>query len=97
MLVCAHDSGIDHHVFVIGIACQQLENTLENPALGPPAEGLVDDFPTPERRRKTTPGDGSPILEKKVFDEQPIIRRCAPDMTFTGGEKILDPIPLVVA
>jgi hypothetical protein len=29
------DGGIDHHVFVVGIAAQQLENTLENPAFRP--------------------------------------------------------------
>jgi Integrase core domain len=29
------DGGIDHHVFVVGIAAQQLENTLENPAFHP--------------------------------------------------------------
>jgi hypothetical protein len=31
------------------------------------------------------------------FDELSIIRRCAPDMAFAAGEKILDPVPLVVA
>jgi hypothetical protein len=97
MLVGAHNGGIDHHVFVVGIARQQLENTLENPTLGPPAEALVDDFPIPETRRKITPGDARPIPEKNGFDEQTIIRRRATDMTFTAGKKILDPIPLIVA
>jgi len=97
MLVRARNGGIDHHVFVVGIARQQLENTLENPAFGPPVEALVDDFPIPETRRKITPRDARPIPEKNGFDEQTIIRRRAPDMTFTAGEKILDPIPLVVA
>src|SRR5258708_13428936 len=93
MLVCAHDSGIDHHVFVIGIACQQLENTLENPALGPPAEALVDDFPIPETRRKITPGDARPMPEKNGLDEQTIIRRCAPTSTSPAAARRLTPRP----
>jgi hypothetical protein len=97
MLVRANNGGIDHHVLVVGIARQQLENTLENPALGPPAEALVDDFPISETRRKIAPGDTRPIPEKNGFNEQTIIRRRAPDMTFTTGKKILDPIPLIVA
>ena len=97
MLVRANNGGIDHHVFVVGIARQQLENALENPALAPPAEALLDDFPISETRRKITPGDARSISEKNGFDEQTVIRRRASDMTFTAGEKILDPIPLVVA
>jgi len=31
-LMSTDDGGIDHHVFVVGIAAQQLENTLENPS-----------------------------------------------------------------
>jgi hypothetical protein len=85
MLVRAHNGGIDHHVFVVGIARLQLENALENPTLGPPAEALVDDFPIPEARRKITPGDTRPIPEKNGFDEKAIIRRGAPDMTFAAG------------
>src|ERR1700722_13253735 len=97
MLMCTHNGGIDHHVFIVGIARQQLENAGQNPALAPPAEALVDDFPIPETCRKITPRDARPIPEKDRFDEQTVIRRRAPDMTFTAGEKILDPIPLVVA
>src|SRR5712691_7893269 len=33
VLMSAHDGGIEHHVFVVGVACQQLENSLENAAL----------------------------------------------------------------
>jgi len=44
MLVRADNGGIDHHVFVVVIARQLLENALENPALGPPVEALADDL-----------------------------------------------------
>ena len=46
VLVSAHNGGIDHHVFVVMIFRQQLENTIEDPAFRPPAEPLVDRFPT---------------------------------------------------
>jgi hypothetical protein len=48
MLVSAHDGGIDHHVLVVVIAGQKLENTIENPTLGPSAETLMDRFPVAE-------------------------------------------------
>jgi hypothetical protein len=45
MLMSTYDRGIDHHVFVVVIARQQFEDALENPALRPPAETLMDRFP----------------------------------------------------
>src|SRR5271163_2890823 len=44
VLMSAYDGGIDHHIFVVAIAGQQLENTIENPALRPSAETLMDRF-----------------------------------------------------
>ena len=93
----ADNGGVDHHVFVVVIACQQLEDALENPALRPPAEALVDDLPIPETLRKIAPRNARSISIENGFDEQPIIRRGAPDMAFAAGEKILDPFPLIVA
>jgi hypothetical protein len=88
MLVGAHNGGIDYHVFVVGIARQQLKNTLENPALGPPAEALVDDFPIPKRAGRSARGR-PPDTEKNGLDEQTIIRRGTPDMTFTAGKSLI--------
>jgi hypothetical protein len=69
MLVGADNGGIDHHVFVVVIARQQFENTIENPALGPPAEALVDDFPIAKTLRKITPWDARSISVQNGFDE----------------------------
>src|SRR5215467_3056706 len=44
-LMGTHDGGIDHHVFVVMIFSQQLENVFEDPAFRPPAKPLVDRFP----------------------------------------------------
>ena len=97
MLMRAHDGGVDHHVFVVVIARQQLENALENPALRPPAEALVDDLPITEALCKVAPGNSGTISLHGGFDEQPIIRRRAANVAFAAGQKILDPVPLVVA
>ena len=97
MLVSAHDGGVDHHVFVVVIACQQLENALENSAFRPPAEALVDDLPIAETLGKIAPRNAGSISVENGLDEQSVIRRRAPDMALAAGQKILDPIPLVVA
>jgi hypothetical protein len=47
----AHDGGVDHHVFVVVIIRQQLENAFENPTPGPPAEAVVGHFPITEAFR----------------------------------------------
>ena len=79
------------------IARQLLENALENPALGPPVEALVDYFPAAETFRKIAPWNARSISEKNGLHEQPVIRRSATNMAFATRQKILDPIPLIVA
>ena len=97
MLVSAHNGGVDHHVFVVVIARQLFENALENTALRPPAEALVDDLPIAETLGQIAPRNAGSISVENGFDEQSVIRRRAADMAFAAGQKILDPIPLVVA
>ena len=48
MLVSAHDGGVDHHVLVVVIAGQGLENLLENAALGD-LRGLARAHKTPRK------------------------------------------------
>jgi hypothetical protein len=97
VLMSAHDRGVDHHVFVVVVARQHLENTLENPAPGPSVEALVDDLPISEALRQIAPRDTSPISVQNCIDEQSIVGRGAADMALPSRQKILDPIPLVVA
>jgi len=78
------------------IARQRFENALENTALGPPMEALVDDFPIAKALRKITPWNAGAISVQNRFDEQPIIRRRTTDMAFAAWQKILDPVPLIV-
>jgi len=97
VLVSAHDGGVDHHVFVIMVARQQLENALENSALRPPIEALIDNLPVAETLGQIAPRDTSSVSVQDCFDEQPIVSRRASYMAFAAGQKILDPAPLVVA
>ncbi len=97
VLVSAHDGGVNHHIFVIVIARQQLENALENAALRPSIEALIDDLPITKALREITPRNAGSISVQNGFDEHSIVRRSASHMAFSAGQKILDPIPLVVA
>ena len=97
MLMSAHDGGVDHHVLVVVVVGQELENPLENAALGPSVEALVDDLPVPETLGQITPRDAGSKPEKDSFDEQPIVRRSAAHMAFAARQNVFDPIPLVVA
>jgi hypothetical protein len=97
MLMSAHDGGIDHHVFVIGVACQQIENSIKNAAFRPSAKALMHDLPVTETRGQITPGNARPISVKNRTNKQPIVRCIATHVTFTPGQKILDPLPLVVS
>jgi hypothetical protein len=97
MLMSPHDSGVDHHVFVVVIIRQQLENALENPALRPPIEALVNDVPRAKTLWKIPPRHAGSKSKEYGFNKQPIIRGGAANMALAAGKKILDPIPLVIA
>jgi hypothetical protein len=75
-----HNGGVDHHVFVVGIACQQFENAFENAALRPSAKALVHDLPVTEAGRQIAPRNPCPISIKNRIDEQPVVRCSAADM-----------------
>src|SRR5260221_4142211 len=97
VLMSTHDGGVDHHVLVVVIAGQQLENTVENPALRPSAETLMDRFPMAETLGQIPPGTSSPKAVENRFDEQSIIFGGAAHVSFTPRQNVLDPLPLVVA
>src|SRR5271163_1106189 len=65
--------------------CQQLENTIENPALRPSAETLMDRFPVAKTLRQITPRTPGPKAVENRFDEQSIVLCRAAHMAFTPG------------
>ena len=97
MLMGADNGCINHHVFVVVVFRQHPENTFKNPAFGPPVEALVNDLPITEALWKIAPGDACSIPEKNGLNEQPIVRCGAANMALTARQKILDPVPLIVA
>ena len=85
----AHDGGVDPHVFVVVIAGQELENPLENAALGPSVEALIDDLPVAEALGQIPPRDAGSKPEENGFDEQAIVRRRTAYMAFAARQNIL--------
>jgi hypothetical protein len=85
MLVSAHDGGVDHHVLVIVIARQFLENTFKNATFGPSVEALIDDLPITEALGEITPGNARSKSVQHRFDKQAIIGCGAADVTFAAG------------
>ena len=79
------------------ITRQQFENALENSALCPPAEALIDHLPVSETLRQIAPRDTCSVPIQDRIDEQSIVGRGAADMALASGQKVLDPIPLIVA
>src|SRR4029077_5486970 len=93
----AHNGGVDHHVFVVGIARQQSENALKNPAFRPSAETLMHALPRAEARRQIAPRHTGPEAVQNRLNEQPVIRCRAANVPLPARQNVLDPIPLVVA
>jgi len=97
MLMGSHNGGIDHHVLIVVITSQVFEYTLENTTLALASQPLVRVLPVPEALGKITPRDACGIPIEHCLNEQPIVRGRSPDVPFTSGQKLLDPIPLIVS
>ena len=93
LLMSAHDGGVNHHGLVVVIAGQQPENSLENAALGPSVEALIDDLPVAKALGRIAPRDAGAKSEENGLDEQAIVRRRAPNMALAARQNFLDPIP----
>jgi hypothetical protein len=54
-------------------------------------------FPVTVAFGKIAPGDASAIAKENRIQEQPIVSGSAADMAFASGQKVFDPVPLIVA
>jgi hypothetical protein len=97
MLMSANDGRINHHVFVIGVAGQEFENTVENTAFGPSVKALIHDLPIAVTRRQITPGDARAESIKHRVDKQSIVGGIAADMAFAAWQMGFDHFPLVIS
>jgi hypothetical protein len=82
---------------VASIIMYSLSGALDNVLKSPPIEALVSDFPVTETLRQIAPRNADSIAVDNGVDEQPVIGRGPPHMTFAPRKKILDPFPLLVA
>jgi hypothetical protein len=97
MLMGPDNGGIEHHVLVVAIFCQCLEDTFKNAALTPSSQALVSILPITEALRKIAPWNARAIAVKHGLDKQAVIRRRSPDVAFTARKKVFDPFPLIVS
>ena len=97
MLVSPHDGGVEHHVLIVGICGQVLEDALEHAALGLAAEALVGTLPITKPRSQIAPGDASPVATDHRLHKEPIVRSRPADMTLSSRQEIPDPLPPVVS
>ena len=96
MLVSAHDGGVDHHVFIVMIARQQLENAFENPALRPPAKALVDNFPIAKTLGKITPGRSRLGDPQNRLEESAMVLGRSSRIARLTRRKVFDLVPLLI-
>src|SRR3954471_23674895 len=69
MLMGAHDGGVDHRIFVVGIRRQMLEHLRPNPRLGPSAEATMHLDAIAETLRQVTPRNTGAEPVQHRFDE----------------------------
>ena len=58
---------------------------------------LMDIFPATKALRKVTPGNARPISIQHRLDKQTIILAAHPDIAILAGNKLRNPLPLIIA
>jgi hypothetical protein len=97
VLMGAHNGAVDHRIFVVGIRRQKLKDLLPDPGFGPSAEALVHVLPVAEPFRQIAPGNASPVAIDHGFDKQAVVGCGHSNRTLPPRQKVLDPVPLVIA
>jgi hypothetical protein len=75
VLVGAHDGGVDHGVFVIGVFGQMLEDRLQDSASSPTAEPRMHHPEIAETLRQIPPWNLRSIAIKDCHYNQTVVRR----------------------
>ena len=95
MLMGAHDGGVDHRIFVVGIRRQMLEHLRPNPRLGPSAEATMHLDAIAETLRQVTPRNTGAEPVQHRFDEEPVVP-CRYPASITARQQVAYPLPFVV-
>lgn len=70
MLMGTDDRRIEHHVFVVAVCRQRLENALDNTAFAPSSEPLVNVLPIAKALRKIAPRYAGAVTIKDSFQKK---------------------------
>jgi hypothetical protein len=97
VLVCPHNRGVDHGVFIIGILRQVLKHSLPYPALCPSTEASVNDAKIAKSCWQVSPGNACPVTVQHGFDKQPIVFCGYAHIPFASWQQVFDSFPLVIA
>jgi hypothetical protein len=97
VLVSPHDGRVEHHVLIVVISGQHVEDTFKNTALRPAIEALPDRLPATEPLGQIPPGTATAVTVEHSLDKEPIVLGRAADVTFTPRQKVLDPVPLIIS
>jgi hypothetical protein len=97
VLMGAHDGAVNHCIFVVGVRRKKLKDLLPGSGFGPSAEALVHVLPGAEAFRQIAPGEASPVAIEHCFDKQAVVGCGHSDRTLPPRQKVLDPVPLVIA
>src|SRR4051812_30584095 len=96
MLMSAHDGAVDHRIFIVSLCGEVLEHAFPNAGDGPAAEASLHLDPIPKTLRQITPGNPGPIAVEHSFDKHPVVPRRHTNRSRTAGQKVSDPLPLIV-
>lgn len=96
VLMRAYNGAVDHRVFVVGIGCQHFEYLLPCAALRPARKPRMNLNRVSKTFRQVAPRYACAITVKHRLDEQPVILGGDANMARTAGQKILDPVPLII-
>ncbi|RFP03590.1 hypothetical protein BGC30_05735 [Novacetimonas hansenii] len=97
MLMRPDNRAVDHHVFIVVIGRQITKYLFDDAAFTPAAQTPVHVFSVTETGRKVAPWNTRAIAIQHRLHEQTVVHRSAADIAFSTGEKILYPLPLVIA
>ena len=97
VLVSANDGRVDRHEFIVGVCRQSRENPRKCASFAPMTITQARRFPVTVAFGKIAPRDASSIAKVNRIHEKPIVSGSAADMAFAPGQKVFDPVPLIVA
>lgn len=93
----SNDRAVDHHVIVVPIAAERVEQVLPHTLASPAGEALVHAFVGTVARRQIAPARAQAPHPKPCINEPSVVCRHAARITGLARQQLLDTRPLLVA